>query len=120
MIAAPTRDMAAAGLLGLAIGDALGVPVEFQPRLLLRRHPVTGMQGGGSHGQPAGTWSDDTSLTLCLAESLCAAGIEFDDQARRFAGWLFRSEWTAHGRVFDVGVTTRAAIHRMQEGVEPT
>ena len=58
-------------LLGTAIGDALGVPVEFEHRQELGKNPVVGMREYGTHNQPKGTWSDDTSLALCLAESLC-------------------------------------------------
>ena len=58
-------------LLGTAIGDALGVPVEFEHRQELEKNPVVGMREYGTHNQPKGTWSDDSSLALCLAESLC-------------------------------------------------
>ena len=57
-------------LLGVAIGDALGVPVEFKSRTYLQKNPVTDMIGFGTHKQPAGTWSDDSALTFCLAEAL--------------------------------------------------
>lgn len=109
-----------AGIVGLAVGDALGVPVEFESRTSLDRDPVTSMREFGTHNQPAGTWSDDTSLTLCLAESLCETGVDFHDQAQRFVGWLMRAEWTPHGRVFDVGHTTSDAIFALDSGVEPT
>ncbi|WP_299708656.1 ADP-ribosylglycohydrolase family protein [uncultured Tenacibaculum sp.] len=56
--------------LGLAVGDALGVPVEFKTRFELQQNPVKTMRAFGSHHQPKGTWSDDSSLTFCLAESL--------------------------------------------------
>ena len=56
-------------IFGHVIGDALGVPVEFVPREKLRSHPVSGMAGGGSRGYPAGTWSDDSSMTLCALAS---------------------------------------------------
>ena len=59
-------------IFGLAIGDALGVPAEFQERASLMLHPITTMIGGGFHGQPAGTWSDDTSMSLCLMASIAA------------------------------------------------
>lgn len=59
-----------AALFGVAVGDALGVPVEFQSRDQIRLHPVTDMTGFGTHLQPPGTWSDDSSLTFCLAEAL--------------------------------------------------
>lgn len=114
-----TKDRIAGGLIGVAVGDALGVPVEFVERAALDRDPVTGLRGHGTHDQPAGTWSDDTSLTMCLAESLCD-GFDVRDQARRFVGWLYDGAWTAHGAVFDVGNTTRDAIARLARGVEPT
>lgn len=109
----------AAGLVGQAVGDALGVPVEFQSRESLDQNPVTGMRSDGSHNQPAGTWSDDSSLAFCLAESICQTGINYEDQAKRFIGWLLRAEWTPHGEVFDVGNATREAILRLDAGVEP-
>ena len=58
------------GLIGLAIGDALGVPIEFLNRNFLELMPVTEMLSVGTHHQPAGTWSDDTSMTICLMQSL--------------------------------------------------
>jgi ADP-ribosyl-[dinitrogen reductase] hydrolase len=113
-------SVATAGILGLAVGDALGVPVEFQSRESLRRDAVTGMRGYGSHHQPPGTWSDDTALTLCLVESLCEAGIDYRDQAQRFVGWMLRNEWTPRGTVFDIGNATRQAISRLDRGIAPT
>ena len=59
-----------AGLYGLCVADALGVPAESRTREDLRRNPITGMVGGGLHQQPAGYWSDDSSMTLCLADSI--------------------------------------------------
>ena len=67
-------SQARAALLGLAVGDALGVPVEFASRHARRADPVTGMRAYGTHRQPAGTWSDDASLTFCLAETLARPG----------------------------------------------
>ncbi len=58
------------GIIGLAVGDALGVPVEFKTRAEIKNNPVIGMRGYGTHNQPIGTWSDDTSLTLALTDSL--------------------------------------------------
>jgi len=113
-------QIASAGLLGLAVGDALGVPVEFQSRQQLRGNPVTGMRGFGTHRQLPGTWSDDTSLTLCLAASICECGIDYDDQSRRFVAWMRQGEWTPHGRVFDIGNATSEAIFRLAAGTNPT
>ena len=58
------------GIIGLAIGDALGVPLEFKTRSEIAKNPVISMQEYGSHNQPIGTWSDDTSLTLALLDSI--------------------------------------------------
>ncbi|WP_374992104.1 ADP-ribosylglycohydrolase family protein [Paenibacillus sp. LHD-38] len=60
------------GILGLCVGDALGVPVEFLSRQALQKKPLTDMVGFGTHSQPAGTWSDDSSLVFCLMESATA------------------------------------------------
>lgn len=107
-------ELIPAGIIGHAVGDALGVSVEFRSRDFLDAHPVTGMQGYGTHHQPPGTWSDDTSLSLCLADSLCG-GYDLADQARRFIAWMDEDLWTAHGEVFDIGGTTAEAIGRLSE-----
>jgi ADP-ribosyl-[dinitrogen reductase] hydrolase len=105
-------------LLGVATGDALGVPVEFNSRKQLASNPVTGMTGYGTHGQPPGTWSDDSSLTFCLAEMLCG---EYDlhNLANRFVNWMNYAYWTPRGSVFDIGIATGEAIRRLQFGVSP-
>ncbi len=105
-------------LFGLAIGDALGVPVEFKDRDFLKMFPVQDMQEYGSHGQPKGTWSDDSSLAFCLAESLCG-GFDVDEIALKFLQWYNEEIWTPHGRVFDIGIATRMAIHRISQGEQP-
>lgn len=105
-------------LLGVAVGDALGVPVEFIPRKGLVNEPVTDMRAFGSHRQPAGTWSDDSSLTFCLAEMLCK-GYNLQDLSNRFVNWKEHAYWTAHGEVFDIGIATSAAIHELFKGSVP-
>ncbi len=104
-------------VLGFAAADALGVPVEFTSRTQRRLDPVTGMRGGGVHRQPAGTWSDDTSMTLCLLRSLLEKGLDYEDQMARFADWMQHGAYTANGLVFDVGNTTRRAIWRYLDGM---
>lgn len=113
------KESAAAGLIGLAVGDALGVPVEFSDRTRLKKQPVTGMRAFGVHNQPAGTWSDDSSLAFCLAESLSEKGLNYQDQAQRFIAWKYAGKWTPHGRVFDIGNATGDAITRLLNGIEP-
>jgi len=121
----PLASAARAALLGLAVGDALGVPVEFMPRAARKKDPVKGMRAYGTHHQPAGTWSDDSSLTFCLAETLaqpagCTSEPNLTDFAQRSINWLQRAYWTATNDTFDVGNATRAAIDRLQRGVAPS
>ncbi|NIF05852.1 ADP-ribosylglycohydrolase family protein [Chryseobacterium sp. Tr-659] len=107
-----------AGIMGVCIGDALGVPVEFRSRERLELSPVINMQGFGTHNQPAGTWSDDSSLTLCLADSLCKE-YNLQDMALKFLQWYNTEIWTPHGRVFDIGIATRQAIYKISKGDTP-
>ncbi len=105
-------------LLGTAVGDALGVPVEFKQRTYLKANPVTDMLEFGTHRQPKGTWSDDTSLMLCLAESI-VEGLDLNKLAQKFVAWKNDNLWTPHGWVFDIGIGTRVAIERLEEGELP-
>ncbi|ORC37377.1 hypothetical protein B4O97_04080 [Marispirochaeta aestuarii] len=107
------------GIFGLAIGDALGVPVEFIHREKITRSPVRGMQGYGTHNQPPGTWSDDTSMALCILESVTKIGWNIDDQAMRFVRWYKEAHLTAHDAVFDIGIATAQAIDRIAAGYAP-
>jgi ADP-ribosylglycohydrolase len=112
------RNFEKDALLGLAVGDALGVPVEFVARDILLQDPVTGMCGHGTHNQPPGAWSDDTSLTLCLGEML-ADGYNLNSLAGKFVNWKEYGYQTAHGYVFDIGITTAGAIHELVKGTPP-
>ncbi len=105
-------------LFGVAVGDALGVPVEFRNRGYLKESPVTDMLAYGTHNQPAGTWSDDSSLTFCLAESL-TRGYNLKDMGMRFVSWYEDNYWTPHGVVFDVGVATSRAIYQLMKDINP-
>ncbi|MDO8433018.1 MAG: ADP-ribosylglycohydrolase family protein [Candidatus Binatus sp.] len=113
------RSRILGGLWGVAVGDALGVPVEFCSRGERDRDPVTDLRGHGTHNQPPGTWSDDTSLTLCTVETLLRAGEDYQALGQSFVRWLDEEIWTPHGRVFDVGNTTAYAIRRLSRGVDP-
>lgn len=104
-------------LFGVAVGDALGVPVEFESREEIRREPVTGMTGYGTHDLPPGTWSDDSSLTFCLAEAL-TQGFDVNAIGLNFVKWHREAFWTAQGEVFDVGTATRKAIDRLARGMQ--
>jgi ADP-ribosyl-[dinitrogen reductase] hydrolase len=105
-------------LLGVSVGDAMGVPVEFHSREEIQNDPVTDMIGFGSHNMPAGTFSDDSSLTFCLAEAL-ASGFSLNTIAQNFVKWRYDNYWTATNEVFDVGITTQHAIERLVKGTQP-
>ncbi|MDY7029157.1 MAG: ADP-ribosylglycohydrolase family protein [Spirochaetota bacterium] len=112
-------DTVYGGIFGLAIGDALGVPVEFEPRETREADPVRDYREYGTHSQPKGTWSDDTSLTLALLDSL-RGGLDYADIARKFLAWADNSgDYTATGAVFDIGNATSRAISRIRRGDDP-
>lgn len=103
------------GLFGVAIGDALGVPVEFKSREKLKQNPVVDMMGFMSWNQPPGTFSDDSSLVFCTAESLCK-GYDIEDMALTFVKWMQEGYWGAHHKVFDIGGTTKHSLARVVKG----
>lgn len=103
-------------IMGLVVGDALGVPYEFKKR---DSFTATGMTGYGTHNQPPGTWSDDSSLTLATIESLIHnEGINLDDIMNNFAMWYAYGDYTPYGKAFDIGRTTKEAINRYRSGVD--
>ena len=107
-----------ATLLGLAVGDALGTTLEFtRPGSF---SPIDDMVGGGPFGLKPGEWTDDTSMALCLAESLIATG-GFDpvDQCERYLLWRDQGHLSSNGRCFDIGNTVSAALSRFRKTREP-
>lgn len=100
-------------LFGVAVGDALGVPFEFSSREDMIKSPATDMVGYRIHNQSPGTWSDDSSLTFCLAQAL-VEGYSLERAAQYFVNWKNKSYWTAHQNVFDIGLTTSQAISRLE------
>jgi ADP-ribosylglycohydrolase len=111
------RARVVGALIGLAAGDALGVPVEFEPRSSRDADPIRGMRGGGTWKLEPGTWSDDASLALCLAESIAERGFDPEDSGRRSLAWMDEGLWTARGSAFDVGGATRRALGRIRSGL---
>ena len=103
-------------MLGHAVGDALGVPVEFCTREELDKNPVTDMQGFGTYPYPAGTWSDDTSMSLCTLEAMSHEDWNLSRIMDNFVKWLDRGEFTPTGVCFDVGSTTERAIEAYKRG----
>jgi ADP-ribosyl-[dinitrogen reductase] hydrolase len=103
------------GIWGLVVGDALGVPVEFKSRDYLKQNPLNDMIGFGTYNQPAGTWSDDSSLALCLADEL-SKELNLQKIGNSFVKWYYENHWTPHGVVFDIGISTQEAITRLKNG----
>ena len=103
------------GLMGLIVGDAMGVPVEFNPRDSFK---VTDMTGYGTYDLPAGTWSDDSSMMLATVESIARLSkIDTDDIMKNFVRWVNKGEFTPYGELFDIGRATRNAIQRYVQGI---
>ena len=97
-------------VVGHAVGDALGVPVEFASREELEENPVTDMEGFGTYPYPAGSWSDDTSMSLAALKSLAKGKIDWDEIMQNFGKWYYGDEFTPTGELFDVGNTCATAI----------
>lgn len=108
------------GVIGHAIGDAMGVPVEFCIREKLLAHPVTKMIGYGSHDVPAGTWSDDTSMEIATMDSMINQGgkINCEDIMMNFYYWLKEAKYTPYGEVFDAGRTCIKSIINFSKGYD--
>ena len=105
-------------LLGLAVGDALGTSVEFQPRGTFA--PLTDIVGGGPFDLEPGEWTDDTSMALCLATSLIdRGGFDATDQMERYCRWRERGYLSSNGRCFDIGGTVMAALQRYRRTGDP-
>jgi ADP-ribosylglycohydrolase len=105
-------------LLGLAVGDALGTTLEFTSPGSFT--PLTDMVGGGPFNLVPGEWTDDTSMALCLAESLIEkVGFDPIDQLERYVRWYRTGYLSSNGRCFDIGITTSDALHRFERTHEP-
>src|SRR3954470_4164877 len=105
-------------LLGLAVGDALGTTLEFQPPGSF--DPIDDMVGGGPFELKPGQWTDDTSMALCLAESLIEClGFDASDQMERYLRWFRRGHLSSAGWCFDIGSTTCSALLRFQSDRDP-
>lgn len=105
------------GIIGLLIGDALGVPFEFSYREDLEEYPVTDMMGHGMYNKPAGTWSDDTSMTLATMASIVdKRAVDYDDIMENFCKWYKREIYWQIPR-FDIGITTHTALDDYLDGI---
>lgn len=122
------RSRTYAALMGTFVGDALGVPVEFTSRMQRKADPVVDMRAYGTHNQPAGTWSDDSSMalaTICWLTDSCDASMlmcdmDYSKLMEEFNAWMREAKYTPHGSVFDMGIATSNAINRFIGGTEAT
>ena len=99
------KQQCVAAIMGLVVGDALGVPVEFVSRKMLKNNPVVTMKGYGTHQQPPGTWSDDSSMAIATMEWLGEIGTDKPDYKLlmdKFQKWVFNGDYTPYKEIFDI------------------
>ena len=106
-------------VVGHAVGDALGVPVEFASRSELDKNPVEDMEGYGTYPFPAGCWSDDTSMSLAALDSLANNKLDWNEIMINFGRWYYKDKYTPTGEMFDVGNTCSAAIENYFKNNKP-
>ena len=111
-------DRVAGSLIGLAIGDAVGTTLEFKPRGTFV--PITDMEGGGPFNLNPGEWTDDTSMALCLAQSLIYNnGFDAEDLMNRFCNWYRMGYMSSNGKCFDIGYTVMCALQEFEQSKNP-
>lgn len=114
-----TRTRYRGSLCGLATGDALGTTLEFNAPGSFA--PLTDMVGGGPFHLRPGEWTDDTSMALCLAESLVEQqGFDARDQMERYVRWMNEGYYSVKGVCFDIGTTTRDSLRRFLRTGDPS
>lgn len=116
------KDIIKSIIYGVAIGDALGVPFEFMNRKLISTCSCKDMEEYGTYNQPKGSWSDDTSLTLCLLDGISYKNhtIDKNQVAKNMVSWMDESKFTANGIRFDIGNTTKQSINLMKRYKNPS
>ncbi len=105
-------------LYGIAVGDALGVPVEFMSRAHLKSRPVVDFYSEYFNDENRGIWSDDSSLSFCLAESI-VEGFSIENVAHKIKAWYLHNLWSAAQHPIEIGLATRNAIDKLDKGVSP-
>ena len=107
------------GVIGLAVGDAMGVPLEFCMREKLMQHPTTQMLGYGSHDVPKGSWSDDSSMTFATIDAIINnKEINCNTIGTNFLEWMKNAKYTPTDRIFDIGRTCLRAIAKFESNQE--
>ena len=107
-------------IYGVVVGDALGCPVQFEDRAAVAEHPVTDMRGDGTFNLPKGSWTDDSSLTLALLDSICKTDkLDLKHIMNNFVDWLDKGAFTPYGYAFDIGIGTMRAINAYKHRGNP-
>ena len=115
------RNIWSEGIFGVVTGDALGCPVQFESREEVAEHPVTGMRGYGTFDLPAGSWTDDSSLTLAQLDSICeTGGLDLKKIMDNFTAWLDEGKYTPYGDAYDIGFGTIQAIISYKRQGDPS
>ncbi len=115
----PTLNQVKGAYFGLAIGDALGVPVECMSRAHLSQNPIKNFDQEYFQNENKGVWSDDSSLTFCLAETIIE-GFSVALLGSKIKAWYLENYWAPKGVAFEIGIATRNAIDRLEKGVIAT
>lgn len=113
-----SNNLSKAILFGVCVGDSVGLPVQFLSREEVKQNPVKDLQGFGTFNLPPGHWTDDSSLTFCLAETI-AEGFEINKLADKFVKWLFNGYWSSREQAYDIGMSTYRAISKLKKGINP-
>ena len=114
----PTLNQIKGTFFGIAIGDALGVPVECMSRAHLKQNPIKNFEQSYFENN-LGIWSDDSSLTFCLAETI-VEGFSIDLLSEKIKAWYLENYWAPQGVAFEIGIATRNAIDRLEKGIKPS
>ena len=110
------KNKAFGSFFGLIVGDALGAAVEFKKRGTFKK--VEDMRAGGPNGLDAGYWTDDSSMALCLAESLIEKGFDSQDQLQKYLNWYRDGYLSSTGKCFDIGANTAKSLEYFEENKE--
>ena len=108
------------GIIGMAVGEAMGIPVDFIERDKMLENPVLEMKEYGTFNKPIGTWSSDTAMCLATMDSITNCfGISTEDMGNRYIDWMEKGKYSASGERFDIGRTSMIAISRFEKTHEP-
>lgn len=107
-------------IIGFIVGDALGVPVEFMSREQIKGLNIQDFVDTGRNEQPVGSWSDDSSMMLCLIETINENGVDFDLYSKKIVDWLYNGYMTPNGKTFGVGRGTFFSLGKLRRGVPYT